>query len=313
MKKIALYMLLLLATFPLLAQVTNKYEQKLYRDKQQDILSHIADDMAKGRASGTIGKQAIEQYIVRRFQEYGLKPYNWHYIQSSRCNDSIIVRNVVGVIPAAVPTDKFVIVGAHYDHIGEINGNIYNGADDNASGVTALINIAEMFAEMKKDGKGPGKNIVFVAFDGKEFNMCGSEHFVQNLPFPARNITCMVNLDMIGTDLEPVGFRRDYIIVLGEDSLDPKYRGILGYLSRRKNYEMDLDLTFYGSKDFTKIFYRMSDQYSFAQAGIPAILFTSGIHKHTYKPSDKSDIINYDLLRKRILLIFNFLFRVCEY
>ena len=152
-----------------------------------------------------------------------------------------------------------------------------------------------------------------MAFDGKEFNMCGSEHFVQNLPFPARNITCMVNLDMIGTDLEPVGFRRDYLIVLGEERLDPKYRGILGYLSRRKNYEMDLDLTFYGSKDFTKIFYRMSDQYSFAKAGIPALLFTSGIHKHTYKPSDKSDIINYDLLRKRTLLIFNFIFRVCEY
>lgn len=152
-EKIALYTLFLLATLPLLAQVTTKYEQKLYRGKQQEILSHIADDMAKGRASGTIGKQAIEQYIVRRFQEYGLKPYKWHYIQSSRCNDSIIARNVVGVIPATVQTDKYVIVGAHYDHIGEIKGNIYNGADDNASGVTALINLAEMFSEMKKDGR----------------------------------------------------------------------------------------------------------------------------------------------------------------
>ncbi|NMB36768.1 MAG: M28 family peptidase [Bacteroidales bacterium] len=313
MKKFALSILFLLTASLLFSQVLSKYEQKLYRGKQQEILSHIADDMAQGRASGTIGKQAIEQYIVRRFREYGLKPYNWHYIQSARYNDSIITRNVVGVIPAAVPTDKYVVIGAHYDHIGEINGIIYNGADDNASGVTALINLAEMFSAMKKDGNGPGKNIIFVAFDGKEFNMCGSDHFVKNLPFPARNITCMVNMDMIGTDLEPVGFRREYLIALGEERLDPKYRGILGYLSRSKKYEMDLDLTYYGSKDFTRLFYRMSDQHSFAKAGIPALLFTSGIHKHTYKPSDLPEIINYDVLRKRTLLIFNFIFRVCEY
>ncbi len=294
------------------SQNSSIYEQLVYREKQEEILSYLADDMTKGRASGTDGKLYAEQFIVERFKQYGLKPYNWSYTQSFQYSDSIVLRNVVGLIPSANNSDEYIIISAHYDHIGEINGRIYNGADDNASGVTALLNIAEMFSTMKSAGKGPRKNLIFVAFDGKELSMSGSGYFVRHLSIPHKNIVCDINIDMLGTDLVPVGSNKEYLIVLGEERLNPKYQGMLLSLCHKPQYKLDLDLTFYGSRDFTKMFYTMGDQYSFAKSGIPAVLFTSAFHQHTYKPTDDVSIINFPLLRKRTLIIFNFINFICR-
>ena len=87
--------------------------------------------------------------------------------------------------------------------------------------------------------------------------------------------------------------------------------GHLAYLCRRAAYKLDLDLTFYGSRDFYKMMYETSDQQPFARAGIPAVLFTSAFHQHTLKRSDTPAIIDYPLLRKRTLVIFNFINRLC--
>lgn len=306
MKRILATALLLLCLRSLSAQHYSAYEQLIYPEKQRAILSYIADDATTGRASGTEGKMKVEQFIIDHFKEYGLKPYNWAYTQSFLYNDSIAVRNVVGIIPSNYKNDEYIIISAHYDHIGEIKGRVYNGADDNASGVTALINLAEMFGYMKSAGKGPRKNLIFVAFDGKELSMSGSEYFVKHLNIPKGKIICNINIDMIGTNLVPPRGDKEYIIVLGEDRLPQKYRGILANLCRRPQYRMDLDLTFYGSRDFTKMFYSLGDQNSFTKAGIPALLFTSAFHQYTYKTTDDPEIIDYPLLRKRTYLIFNF-------
>lgn len=294
------------------AQSVTPYEQLIYQDKQESILSYLADDMTCGRASGTIGSALAEQFIVDKFRLYGLNPYNWSYTQSFRYEDSISIRNVVGVIPAIEHSDEYIVISAHYDHIGQLHGTIYNGADDNASGVTALLNIAEMYAAMRRDGVGPKKNLIFVAFDGKELSMAGSEYFVKHLFFPRKKIVCDINIDMLGTDLVPMNFDKEYLIVLGEESLPEQYRGYLTYLCRLQRYKLDLDLTFYGSKDFTKMYYGMSDQNSFTKAGIPSLLFTSAFHQYTYRPTDDPVIINYPLLRKRTMLIFNFIDRLCR-
>lgn len=311
MRKLLLCLILLLEALFCSARISRDYSDLISEKSQMEILDFLADDMCNGRASGTTGAQTAARFIMERFRSMGLKPYNWHYTQSFLYQDSIVLRNVVGVLPAVHRSDEYVIVSAHFDHLGRLGSRVYSGADDNASGVAALLSIAEAFCEMKRDGNGPDKNIIFVAFDGKELSMSGSGHFVANLGINRSRIVCNVNMDILGTDLEPVGDNKEFIIALGENTLKPEYRGYLSYLCQSGRYRMDLDLTFYGSRDFTRMYYEMSDQNSFAQAGIPAVIFTSGFHDHTYKPSDKPDIINFPLLRKRTAIIFNFINNIC--
>ena len=293
------------------AQNLRPYENQLSVEEQRRTLEYLAHDMTEGRASGTAGKGYAEHFLVEQFRAMGLKPWHWTYTQSFLYEDSIAVRNVVGFLPAAAPSDEYIVVGAHYDHLGRLGHSIYPGADDNASGVTALLSLARLFCAMKADGAGPRKNLLFVAFDGKELDLAGSRWFVRHLDIPHDKITAMVNMDMLGTDLVPPGRNREYLFAIGENTLPESYRGYLAYICRRTLYKMDLDLTFYGSRDFSRMMYQTSDQHPFARAGIPAVLFTSAFHQHTLKKTDTPAIINYPLLRKRTLVIFHFINRLC--
>ena len=124
-------------------------------------------------------------------------------------------------------------------------------------------------------------------------------------------ITSVTALDMLGTDLVPPRRNREYLFAIGENTLPPSYQGYLSYICARAFYKLDLDLSFYGSRTFYKMMEETSDQYPFARAGIPAILFTSAFHEHTYKKTDTPAIIDYPLLRKRTMAIFNFINRLC--
>ena len=311
MKKSPAILLLLCLTCLCNGQNLSRYEADATVSKFQNTVTFLADDMNAGRGSGTLGIQAAGQYIVSHFREAGLLPWMWNYTQSFQYRDTTIMRNVIGWVPSVAPSDDYVLVCAHYDHLGTINGTIYNGADDNASGVAALIVMAEMFAQMRREGRGPCKNLIFVAFDGKESSSAGAKHFLKAWPFERRRLTAVVNMDILGTDLVPYGKNHSYLIALGEETLPYRYRGYLDYLSRRIRYNMQVGLDFYGSRDFTRMIYRTGDQSVFAEAGIPAVLLTSGFHQHTYKASDDADIINYPLLRRRTLLIFNFVNHLC--
>lgn len=293
------------------AQRLQKYENLVSEDAMRTMLAVLADEKTEGRASGTCGKELAEHFLVEQFRAIGLKPWNWTYTQSFKYQDSVIIRNVIGFLPASVQTDEYLVIGAHYDHLGKLGHTVYPGADDNASGVTALLSLARMFMAMKADGKGPRKNLLFVVFDGKELDMAGSRYFVENLSVPRKRITAMVNMDMLGTDLVPPRRNRDYLFAIGESTLPESYRGYLNYICTRAFYKLDLDLTFYGSRSFSKMMYETSDQHPFARAGIPAVLFTSAFHEHTYKKTDTPAIINYPLLRKRTQVIFNFINRLC--
>ena len=304
--------LAVLIAFCARAQDLRPYERLLSQEDMQRDLGTIASDDMEGRESGSNGKFLCERFLVTEFKSMGLKPWHWSYTQSVPLSDSVMLRNVVGWIPAVRPSEDYIIIGAHYDHIGKLAGHIYNGADDNASGVAAMLSIARLFARMKANGEGPRKNLIFVAFDGKEHNLGGSTYFVKHLEIPHKNITCAVNIDMIGTHLVPPGINDSYMFALGENTLKECYRGYLEYICRKALYKMDMDLTFYGSRNFYKMMYETSDQHPFARAGIPAMLFTSAFHQHTYRPTDDIDIIDFPLLRRRTLVIFNFINRLCR-
>ncbi len=321
------------------------YEQIIYQAKQKRILEWLADDMNEGRATGTVSGQRTAWCIADLYRQYGLEPLFGSSFYQPFIADSLngtIGRNVAGIVRSAVPSDEYVLISAHYDHLGILNGNTYNGADDNASGVTVLLNLADMFGTMKKTKTGPDKNIIFAALDAKELNMAGSKALVDKLlsekestayttsgttdptaataadradsasspekefpGIPKDRIICAINIDQIGTVLEPVHEAdTNFVIVLGEKTLRKEHRGLIDMCNRYYNIGLDIDHTFYGSENFTELFYQLSDQTVFHQAGIPALVFTSGFHRHTYKTTDDPDIISYPVMKKRTLLIF---------
>ena len=307
--------LILLATAALQAQERRRslgpytmYEQIVYQAKQERLMTWLSHDMNHGRATGTRDAARVARYIETHFRQYGLEPFCAGSFYQPLLADSAsgtVGRNVIGIVPSAVPSDEYVLITAHYDHLGVLDGNIYNGADDNASGVTVLLNLADMFGTMKKTRTGPDKNIIFAALDAKELNMAGSKHFVNHLIIGKDSIICAINIDQIGTVIEPVHEAdTSFVIVLGEQTLRRQDRGLIDMCNRYYNIGLDIDHTFYGSENFTRLFYQLSDQIVFHEAGIPALVFTSGFHRHTYKTTDDPDIISYPVMKKRTLLIF---------
>ena len=293
------------------------WENKLY--KQIDFLS---DTLCQGRATGTRGSIEAAFWIEREFRDAGLMKFGETYAKRIYAGHGLLGRNVIGFIPGSIknPKDRYVIVGAHFDHIGQLKRVTYPGADSNASGTVALTNLAEMFATMKMLGKAYDSNIIFVAFDARELNRAGSEAFwkmiqdgelidpVSGQTITPKKIKLMVNIDQIGSSLSPLNEgRNDYMIMLGNESLKPFEREILSYCNRSSGLHMDLDFTYYGSKNFTEVFYRLSDQRIFVDNKIPSVLFTSGITMNTNKNRDTSETLDYEVFKKRIHLIFDWL------
>ena len=293
------------------------WETKLY--KQIEFLS---DTLCQGRATGTRGAIEAAFWIEREFRDAGLMNFDSTYTKRIYAGKGLLGRNVIGFIPGSLkyPKDRYVIVGAHFDHIGQLNGTSYPGADSNASGTVALVNLAEMFSMMKTFGKSYNSNIIFVAFDAREMNLAGSNtlwRMIENgeLTDPVsgkiitpEKIALMVNMDQLGCSLSPLSSgREDYLIMLGKHSLKPAERELLSYCNRSTGLHMDIDYTYYGSKNFTDIFYRLSDQRIFVDNKIPTVLFTSGITMNTNRTWDTAETLNYSVFKKRIYLIFEWL------
>lgn len=280
-----------------------------------------------GRATGSRGSAIARNYIETKFEEYGIEKRGILYSQEFELevtagrrgngesslghpSEKIKGYNVIGEIKSTNGSKEYIIIGAHYDHLGEIKGKVYPGADDNASGIAAMLELARMFNTMKGDGKEIGANLIFVAFDGKEQSMAGSRHFVRRLRIHNSNIKCMINIDQIGSTLAPPHKDKNYLLVLGRDSLENWASTQLDLCNRIGGINMDVDYTFYNSKNFYDIFYRLSDHHPFVEQGITALFFTSGITGNTYKETDTAGTISYPVLTNRIRLIFHFIYHL---
>ena len=290
------------------------WEHKLFRH-----IEFLSDTLCQGRATGTRGSIEAAFWIEREFRDAGLMKFDGTYAKRFYAGKGLLGRNIIGYIPGSSKksTDRYVIVAAHFDHIGQLNRTTYPGADANASGVVAMTSLAEMFSLMRTLGKGYDSNIIFVAFDAKEMSMAGSRVFwnmIENgdLKDPVsghiitpKDIRLMANIDQIGSSLSPLNpGKREYMIMLGNHSLRPVDRGLLDFCNRSTGLHMDLDYTYYGSKNFTDVFYRLSDQRVFIDNGIPSVLFTSGITMNTNRTRDTAETLDYEVFKKRIYLIF---------
>ncbi|RME70592.1 MAG: M20/M25/M40 family metallo-hydrolase [Planctomycetota bacterium] len=196
--------------------------------------------------------------------------------------------NIVAVLPGSAPEQQagHVVIGAHYDHLGHgqtgslalfgEKGEIHNGADDNASGSAALLEIAEAFATLEPR---PERSVVFVWFDAEEQGLIGSQYYVEHPRFPLRRCAAMFNLDMVGRA------RDGRVAVLGATSGEGLERIVLGAARRNR---LDATLVPYMVPN--------SDHFSFYRKKVPVAFFTTGLHADYHRPSDDADRIDMQTL-----------------
>ena len=290
-------------------------EKELLRE-----IEFLSDSLCGGRGTGTAGSVRAASMIARKFEAAGVKAFGDSYFHTFSAGKDA-GHNVMGVIPGFSDLGHYIIVTAHYDGHGYLGGKFFPGADSNASGVVAMLTIADMVAKMNRLGKVYGKGLIVVALDAKNRNLSGSKYLLDQIksgkltdPSSGKtiglsDIDLLINIDQVGSSLSPIGkLRKDYLLMLSEES-GGRRDALLG--ANRSGVRLDLCFDYYGSKDFTKLFFRkVSDQAPFLDAGVPSVMFTSGITMLNNKPEDVPESLDIPILKKRIFLIFNYLVKI---
>ena len=278
----------------------------------REVVDYLCSPSIGGRATGSHGAVKVASWLDGQFSSAGLEYVGGAYLQGFKVDGSL-ARNVIGVIPGK--TSKVVIVMAHYDNLGTLGDTFYPGADSNASGVAALLQLVKMFSYMKECHKSYNSTLVFVALDGKEKDQAGAANLWSRISdgrygFGPGDVSLVVNLDQLGSTMSPITKGNpDYLIMLSEEATGR--RPSLMNAEKTQHIGLELGFDYYGSKDFTKLFYRrISDQRIFLENGIPSVMFTSGITMLNNKPGDTPDTLDYPVLIKRIRLIFYYLDKV---
>ena len=255
-------------------------------DKLREHCRFLASDTLEGREAGTAGGRAASAYLREQFRDIGVKPAagDGDYFQEFDRG----YRNIVGMVPGSDPrlSSEYVMVGAHYDHVGYARrgnaygpiGQIHNGADDNASGTSALLEVARVIAAMEPP---PKRSILFVLWDAEEIGLRGSEHWLRASTVSKENIRLSVNVDMIGR------LRNDTVNMRGSRTMQG-----LRWLLTGANLESDLLL------EYDWRHKRDSDHYPFYRARIPYLSFDTGKHEDYHRPSDDPHRLNIEGLRR---------------
>jgi hypothetical protein len=263
-----------------------------------DDIRFLTDDRLQGRMTGSPGADSAASYLARRFSQVGLQPAAGGWFQTFTIGreapaarnthaGALVGRNVVGILPGHDPVlrNQTVILGAHYDHLGhggfgsldpDSTGLVHNGADDNASGAAALIQVAARLAASP-----PARTVVFIAFSGEELGLLGSAHYVKQPIYPLAGTLAMVNLDMVGR------LRNGRLIVYGARSAK-EFPPLLDSL----NWYAGFDLKAQGDG------YGPSDHSSFYAAKRPVLHIFTDLHEDYHRTTDDWQKVNYDGLKR---------------
>ena len=296
-------------------------ETVLSAEHIRSSVEYLCQPSLGGRAFGSEGNRKVAAWLEKEFMDLQLEPMGGAWMHGFR-SAGVWGRNIVGLVPGSAKPSRYVVVMAHYDNLGTLGGQLYPGADSNASGVAALLELARMFTHMRSCRKTYGCGLIFAALDGKEKDLAGAADLwrvikegrlkdpVSGEAVDPTQIVLAVNLDQLGTSLAPLTKGNpNYLMMLSEAATGR--RSSLEAANRDQGIGLELGYDYYGSKDFTNLFYRrISSQRLFLEQGIPAVMFTSGITLNNNKTTDTPDTLDYALLRKRIQLIFYWLDKV---
>lgn len=244
-----------------------------------DHVDTLADDVFEGRAVGTRGGRAAAQYIVGELEKSRLTPAGAEAGYFQPCDRG--GRNILALLPGTDPVLKseYLVVGAHYDHVGDGRmghangpiGKIHNGADDNASGCAALLETIEALSEAGVDTR---RSILFAFWDGEEMGMLGSKRWFESPTIPTTAIRLAINIDMIGRlrdgRLEVDGTRTGY--------------GLRRFMSRAVDDALWLDFSWELNAN--------SDHWPFLERQIPIVMLHTGLHEDYHRPGDDAEKIN---------------------
>ncbi|WP_394901462.1 M28 family metallopeptidase [Bacteroides xylanisolvens] len=279
------------------------------RSSAEATINFLASDELQGREAGFHGSRVTSEYIVSLLQWMGVSPLADSYFQpfdayrkerqkkgrlevhpdsiaklKQEVHQKLTMRNVLGMIPGK-NTKEYVIVGAHFDHLGidpVLDGDqIYNGADDNASGVSAVLQIARAFLA---GGQQPERNVIFAFWDGEEKGLLGSKYFVQTCPFLSQ-IKGYLNFDMIGRNNKP---QQPKQVVYFYTAAHPVFGDWLKEDIRKYGLQLEPDYRAWENP------IGGSDNGSFAKVGIPIIWYHTDGHPDYHQPSDHADRLNWD-------------------
>lgn len=255
----------------------------------------LAADSMQGRLTGSKGSQLAQTYILTRFREIGLQAYNKSYKQyfqvTTKNNKTLQGTNLIGYLPGK--SKKVIVITAHYDHVGVKNGEIYNGADDNASGVAALLAAATYFKAHP-----PKHTLVFVTPDAEEMGLQGANAFLENPPVPLQDILLNVNMDMLSInekgELYASGIFHYPALKSFAEQVKPLQHAklLLGH-----------DDPTLGPNDWTN----QSDHYQFHKRRIPYVYFGVEDHVHYHKPTDDYSKVNASFYADAVSMIVNFI------
>lgn len=285
--KITLILFLLTPALSLNAQQVNK--DQLIKDIQ-----YLSSDQLQGRKTMTEGSLMARKYIRERFQKLGLSSqFNDHtqYFSFKNRRDSVVYNkaaNIIGFVPGS-ESAKIIVITAHYDHLGIRNGEIYSGADDNASGTAALMSLAEYFSKNR-----PRYSMMFAALDGEEMGIQGAKALLADYPFPTDQIILNVNMDMISRN------ERNELYATGSFH-NPHLLPILEQVGQGAAIELKFghDDPSLGPDDWTF----SSDHGPFHQEKIPYIYFGVEDHEDYHKPTDKFENIDQDFYYNSVITI----------
>jgi len=254
-----------------------------------------------GTNAATLQQYATATATAKQPVASKFKPIKFS-ISAPQQRSAVTTENVLGFLPGTDLKEEILVVSAHYDHLGIIGGEVYNGADDDGSGTVGMLSIAQAFAKAAHAGHGPRRSILFLANTGEEKGLLGSEYYTDHPVFPLANTVTDLNIDMIGrTDVGHEG-KPNYIYVIGSDKLSSQLHEAL-QTANRQHGNIDLDFRFNDPADPNRFYYR-SDHYNFAKKGIPVAFFFNGVHADYHEASDEISKIEFGKMEARARLVF---------
>lgn len=210
-------------------------------------------------------------------------------------------QNVVAFIEGGELKDEVLVLTAHMDHLGVEDGEVFNGADDNATGTAALLEIGQAFQLAKDNGHTLKRSLLIMPVSGEEKGLLGSQYYSENPIFPLAKTIADLNIDMIGR-IDNHHDHPNYVYVIGSDMISSDLHDI-NLEANEKYVGLELDYKYNTVDDPNRYYYR-SDHYNFAKHGIPSIFYFSGVHEDYHKSTDTVDKINFEKVETITKLVF---------